>query len=891
MFSEPTANACFMVLSGPVGANWETIFIKKKELCLSVSGEKLALNTKKPEALSQTDKINKTEISEVLGVAAACAQPIAPNKTRCGTGTLALTASGCTGAGASFKWYSALTGGAALATNATGNFTTPSLSASRSYYVTCTTTACTESTPRTAVAITILNPTITKNPTTAICSGTSVTLTAAPAGLSYAWTGSNLSSSTIVNPVATPAATGSYNVTITKDGTACAATASSITVNLTPAVPTNPTSSSSKCAGATSVTLVAICATGTQTWYTLASGGKAFTNLTVAPTSTTTYYVSCKTATCESVRITGTVVTVVPIPAAPTGVSANKASSCSGTPVVLSATCAAGTTVNWYTTTTGGTSLGTGTGFTVNPTANVTYRAACQIGTCASTRVATAAISILALPANATAVSVSQTNICSGTTINLLATCASGSAPLWYSTATGGTALANATPAPVVTTTYYAACKNVTNLCESNRVATAQVIVSAGPDAPSSVSISTNNICAGSSVTLNATCITGTVSWYTVFNGGTSIGLGNTFVVSPTSNTTYYASCEDGICKSSRGNSGLVTVNAIPSLPTNVSATPGNVCVGSTVSLQANCASGTATWYTTLTGGNALNSNSDSPTINTSYYASCKNGTSLCESARVATLQVTILPAPSIPTNVTVSSESVCLFSNVIINATCVSGIVTWYNEPTGGDVIAYGFEAYYLTVGTTFYAACEDGDCKSARVSTPFVAIAPGPPAPVITAQGSLSICMPGGSLELSASECIGGYNIWSNNQISNSITVQYAGDYNARCIVNGCSSNYSNNITTTTIFGPAKPTLTITPNYFTTLSGFNLVLNQPKELIGTVTATSSGCGAYNTIWSDGSFNFPFSNNTVTHSFNISNPNVNVLYVKCVSENGCERL
>lgn len=94
---------------------------------------------------------------EIYGPA-GCASP-APTTTpgsRCGTGTVALSAS--SGTAGVFRWYAALTGGTALRTSASGltsdNYTTASISATTTYFVTFHNGTC-ESTPRTAIVATI----------------------------------------------------------------------------------------------------------------------------------------------------------------------------------------------------------------------------------------------------------------------------------------------------------------------------------------------------------------------------------------------------------------------------------------------------------------------------------------------------------------------------------------------------------------------------------------------------------------------------------------------------------------------------------------------------------------------------------------------------------------
>jgi len=81
--------------------------------------------------------------------------PTAPTGTggaTCGTGTVLLSASGSSPSGGTYNWYAALTGGSSLA--ATAAFTTPTLTATATYYVSYIQNGAT-STPRTAVTATV----------------------------------------------------------------------------------------------------------------------------------------------------------------------------------------------------------------------------------------------------------------------------------------------------------------------------------------------------------------------------------------------------------------------------------------------------------------------------------------------------------------------------------------------------------------------------------------------------------------------------------------------------------------------------------------------------------------------------------------------------------------
>ena len=103
--------------------------------------------------------------------------------SRCGPGTVTLTASGAP-AGGSYAWYTVATGGTPIAGATTASYTTPSLSATTTYYVSALSAPGTGGCegPRDAATATInpvpTAPIITASGPTTFCPGGSVTLTA-----------------------------------------------------------------------------------------------------------------------------------------------------------------------------------------------------------------------------------------------------------------------------------------------------------------------------------------------------------------------------------------------------------------------------------------------------------------------------------------------------------------------------------------------------------------------------------------------------------------------------------------------------------------------------------------------------------------------------------------
>lgn len=176
----------------------------------------------------------------------ATTQPSAPatiGASRCGTGSVSLSASGA-GVGQDYKWYSALTGGTLLQTGGV-TYVTPTITSTTTYYVVIynTTVSTCESSPRTAAIATVnallAAPTITAGGPTNFCSGGSVTLTSST-GTSYLWSTGETTASI------SPTVSGSYTVQIA-NASGCQSAVSLATVVTVNEAPT--TTGVSVCAG------------------------------------------------------------------------------------------------------------------------------------------------------------------------------------------------------------------------------------------------------------------------------------------------------------------------------------------------------------------------------------------------------------------------------------------------------------------------------------------------------------------------------------------------------------------------------------------------------------------------------------------------------------------
>ena len=137
------------------------------------------------------------------------------------------------------------------------------------------------------------------------------------------------------------------------------------------------------------------------------------------------------------------------------------------------------------------------------------------------------------------------------------------------------------------------------------------------------------SVCGSGIFSLQASTTTGTIDWYDVSAGGTSLGTVDNYTT-PLINTTttYYVDygCPNRIPI-------IANVNTIPNITSPI--TPISKCGSGTVTLQANSNVGIINWYANATGGSILATvtsfTTPNLTANSTYYAEafnngCSNG-------------------------------------------------------------------------------------------------------------------------------------------------------------------------------------------------------------------------------------------------------------------------
>jgi gliding motility-associated-like protein len=615
------------------------------------------------------------------------------------------------------------------------------------------------------VAITVLAALTTPVPTSAavsVCIGSTASLSVASpqAGVTYNWYDS-AAKTTLLHAGATYTTSpltsnATYYIEATNGLCSNSSLASvNVTVVALPSAPVLTVNSTQACYGSKVTLTYDDTQGGHYNWYTTPTGGTAVatgvTFVTAAITQNTTYYVENVNSTgCISATRTRYDITVVPLPTAPQ--VQVPAPVCYGTPAVLSIiNPQAGLTYNWYTVSTGGTSVATGATFTTpNLTANTTYYAeAVNSNSCASSRTL---VTIPITPLPTAPQLIPPVPICSGSSETLsVANPQTGITYNWYNSSTKTTLLHSGTTyntGPLlINTAYFVEATN--GSCANASLASVQVNVVQLPLAPV---ITLNNLqtCYGTQVTyVDNTPQNGQYSWYTVPTGGTPIFTGITYVSAPlTQNTTYYVeNVNSNGCVSTTRTRVDITINPAPQAP-QVQA-PAPVCYGTPVALNIiNPQAGlTYNWYTTSAGGLPLVTGSTfttaNLTANVTYYAEAANSNS-CPSSRTP-VNVTVIPVPTAPqvkTPVPICNGSI--ESLAIVNPQ--TGVTyNWYAAATAGTILGAGttFNTLPLTTSTSYYveAVSNTAGCIS-PTRTLAAVIVTQPPVTPVAVTPTVSVC-----------------------------------------------------------------------------------------------------------------------------------------------------
>ncbi len=686
-------------------------------------------------------------------------------------------------------------------------------------------------------------PSITSSDINITC-GRGVTLTATGCAGNVIWSTGNRGTSLTVYPKSATTYTAVCEATSSPG--CISANSNEIYINVDPIPSPTITASTGICNGA-SITLNSSGCGDIAIWSTGAIGS----NITVSPSSTTTYSVTCPAASgCTApTAVTSTIiVTTIASPTLTSNATNNIVGS--GQPVTILVSGCSGT-VTWS-------DNQTNTSRTFNPTSRTTYSATCTVGGCISSA---GNITIDICNANpnwtqqssicigtvkrityvdtdpcsasynttrnediACGCSPSQTpvpsgtaTICRGGSTGLTASgCSAEQTYVWSNGATGSLISVN----PSATTSYSVKCQK--DNCDGSTSSTSvTVTVNSLPDAPS-VTPSLTTIQVGQSALFTASgCEDGTVTWNTGVTG-------TTLTVTPSSVGTYSYSavCSKSGCTSAASNAGTLNVNVnCDALNITLTAQPNTpVCPGNNVVLTLNNCSGQIKW----SNGAVVSSITVNPTATISYTATCIGATTC---SKEITVQV-----KTNQTQVTASNNAVCGGTSANLSATSSNGgTYSWsgpnnFSSPLQNPSINYP-GTYTLTVT---YNGCP----YTASTTVNFTP----PNSPQIIATPKI-ICY-GQSTTLVASGCESNATVlWTNTTTGNS-----AGTGNSITVSPVVTTNYVARCQrSASCISPNSQTLTVTLDDF--------VVNASKRTIcsGESVKLTASCCEGTVLWSTG--------------------------------------
>lgn len=762
-------------------------------------------------------------------------------------------------------------------------------------------------------------------PTPAFCTGSSVNLTASPAGASYQWsTGATTQTISV-------SSTGTYTVTITYNPGGCTATDSTTVQVLTPCTPTFTASPPTVCAGDPS-TLILDCTGGSgpapvsYTYsYTNLNTGQVFgpfttavlpVNIPVSPATTTTYQLTSFIANYPSFALScpasplppNVTVTVNSIP--------NGDISVAGAPAICEGQ---QTSIQFNFTGTGpwtysyNTPSGVAGPFVtattpviipVSPSSTFNYTlVSTSNALCNGTTSGSALVTVNTLPQ---ATISGTTTICENQNATITVNFSNAPGPYSFTYNPGNVVVNNATNpytftvSPSTTTNYSLVTVSNAN-CTGNVSGNATITVNALPTA---TIVGNPTICDGqqANITVNFGGAPGPYNF--VYNPGNIAVNGATnpavITVSPTSTTTYsLVSVSNANCNGNVSGTATVTVNPLPTAQITGTQT---VCEGQSANLTINF-TGTGPWtYSYLANGvpvgpfvaNTSPANiSVTPSSNTTYTLpptitdlNC-TGTGTSGSA-----VVTVTPLPTAQVS---GTTAICNGQQAAITFDFTGQPPFVYSYSDGNNTFGpFNTNLNQVTVNvspsvTTTYTLVNNltGNGCSGNVSgSATVTVHQLPDASI---SGTTSICDgESATLTITFSNAPGPYSFTYN---PGNITVNNASNPAIINVSPNSTTNYtliavSNANCTGTVSNPVA-TVSVIPLPSATLSGTTTICNGDQA---TLTVQLTGQPPYTFSYTDGINIFgPINTNNNIYTINVS-PSVNTNYtlLPVVSGNGC---
>jgi gliding motility-associated-like protein/uncharacterized repeat protein (TIGR01451 family) len=273
---------------------------------------------------------------------------------------------------------------------------------------------------------------------------------------------------------------------------------------------------------------------------------------------------------------------------------------------------------------------------------------------------------------------------------------------VWYTTATGGTALVSTTA--LTTGVYYGAIKDPVTGCESS--VRLQVTISVTDPGTPTTADNTQDFCLINAPTIaNIQVNEANVVWFSTQTGGTAIPATTALTTG-----TYYAAIKDPAttCESNVRLAVAISVTN-PATPTTTNASQ-SFCITNAptvASIQVNETN--VVWYNTLNGGTALASTT--ALTNGIYFGAILNPATGCQSTVRLQVTVNINSPAATPTTNSATQNFCTLNTPTVANIQVNEANVVWYTTATGGTVLpattALVTGTYYGAISSTI--GCEN--------------------------------------------------------------------------------------------------------------------------------------------------------------------------------------
>ncbi|MCU0431120.1 MAG: hypothetical protein MUF42_14240 [Cytophagaceae bacterium] len=438
-------------------------------------------------------------------------------------------------------------------------------------------------------------------------------------------------------------------------------------------------------------------------------------SITVSPSAATTYFVKamdgCAAAsTCQSQALT--------IQTLPTITATTPGSSCGTGVIALTATPSSGSSVQWFSTSSGGSVIGTGNAFaTPSISTTTTYYAGAVINGCTSSSRTAVLATVHPMPTVSSTTPVTRCGAGSGT----LSAFSSNGTLQWLTE--NNFFLANGA-------TYTATVSSTTNFkvqaITANCTSPTTTVVFTVNAIPSIISANEGLVCGPGTVTISASpSASASISWFANAAGGSALSTGTSYTTNAiTTSTTYYAQATLGPCHSAR-TPVQASVVAVPAITSSLGASR---CGSGSLTLTASPSPiASVEWYASSSGGQVLATGNTyvTPSLSstTDYYAQAVN--SGCASNRVP-VSASVSPLPEI---ISSTPGERCGAGLGTISATSNAGNVRWYANAAGGAILFTG-NSYSpnANLSTTYYAEAVSGSCLSANRTPVGLTIHPQP-------------------------------------------------------------------------------------------------------------------------------------------------------------------